>query len=57
MSHKNWCDWPSGPCDCGYDKKQAGHKSYCDRLPGPDGSCECGEGLSLRDQDQKRRPK
>lgn len=21
--HEHWCSYPSGPCDCGHDKKQA----------------------------------
>ena len=23
QKHASWCDYPSGPCDCGYDKNPA----------------------------------
>ena len=53
--HKNWCDFPSGPCDCGATSNEFGgssayhrrkrreandiHEDWCDW---PSGPCDCG---------------
>lgn len=26
--HKNWCDYPSGPCDCGKDSAEKSNSGY-----------------------------
>ena len=52
MGHKNWCDYPSGPCDCGYYKVQDSHKRWCGY---PSEPCSCDKGLSQSDKDSGKK--
>jgi len=51
MAHESWCNYPSGPCDCGYNKPQRRHSSWCGY---PNEPCDCGQGLSKADRDAIR---
>ena len=48
MGHKNYCTYPSDPCDCGYDEKQKYHSSWCTY---PNEPCSCNKGLSQAEID------
>jgi len=50
--HKNYCDYPHGPCDCGYWKKQEYHAKWCDY---PKDYCSCDRGFSQHDIDSGKK--
>ena len=47
--HKNYCTYPSDPCDCGYEESQKSHSSWCGYPAEP---CSCDKGLSQADKDK-----